>query len=89
MCAHIAGVDEPVVVRVTQIAREHALAVAIEGDARDDDAVLGHCRSDAGRGHRPPKILSKGCARPVAGSAGQAHARREAAAFTRAIGRHA
>jgi len=37
----LAGVDEPVVVRVTQIAREHALAVAIEGDARDDDAVLG------------------------------------------------
>jgi len=38
----LAGVDEPVVVRVTQIARDHALAVSIEGDARDDDAVHLH-----------------------------------------------
>jgi DNA-3-methyladenine glycosylase II len=36
----LAGVDEPMVVRVTQIAKAHALSVAIEGDARNDDAVL-------------------------------------------------
>jgi DNA-3-methyladenine glycosylase II len=37
----LAGIDEPVVVRVTQVAKAHALSVAIEGDAHDDDAVLG------------------------------------------------
>jgi len=37
----LAGADEPVVVRVEQVAREPALSVAIEGDARNDDAVLG------------------------------------------------
>jgi len=36
----LAGIDEPVVVRVTQIAKARALSVAIEGDARNDDAVL-------------------------------------------------
>jgi DNA-3-methyladenine glycosylase II len=35
------GVGEPVVVRVTQVARRNALSVAIEGDARNDDAVIG------------------------------------------------
>ncbi|HEY3584574.1 MAG TPA: hypothetical protein VGL90_09370 [Casimicrobiaceae bacterium] len=37
----LSGVDGPVVVRVAQVPKEHALSVAIEGDARNDDAVLG------------------------------------------------
>jgi DNA-3-methyladenine glycosylase II len=35
------GVHEPVIVRVAQLAKRHALSVALEGDARDDDGVLG------------------------------------------------
>ena len=36
----LAGIDGPVVVRVAQIAGTPSLSVAIEGDARNDDAVL-------------------------------------------------
>jgi DNA-3-methyladenine glycosylase II len=38
------GVDEPVVVRVRQATKRPALSIAIEGDARSDDAVLGIVR---------------------------------------------
>ena len=34
------GVDEPVVVRVSQNAKARDLSVAIAGDARDDESVL-------------------------------------------------
>ena len=37
----LAGVHEPVIVRVAQLAKRHALSVALEGDAGHDDAVLG------------------------------------------------
>jgi DNA-3-methyladenine glycosylase II len=44
----LAGVDEPVIVRVTQIPKERVLSVAIEGDARNDGAILGLVRQMLG-----------------------------------------
>ena len=44
----LSGFPEPVIVHVTQIAHQHALSVTIDGDSRNDVAVLGLVRQMLG-----------------------------------------